>query len=118
MLTFGGQDFQYFRVGLFDFHRARAPDRLLDIGKTFRLECLVARLCCFVDLGIVAEQLDAPLARQIDDVRVRPGPANSGLSPAAAFVSPFQPVPTSQMCDAPTVSMGVIGVSSNGAAGV
>jgi hypothetical protein len=29
----GGQDFQYFRVGLFDFHRARAPDRLLDIGK-------------------------------------------------------------------------------------
>jgi len=33
MLTFGGQDFQYFRVGLFDFHRARAPDRLLDIGK-------------------------------------------------------------------------------------
>jgi hypothetical protein len=33
MLTFGGQDFQYFRVGLFDFHRTRAPDRLLDIGK-------------------------------------------------------------------------------------
>ena len=33
MLTFRGQDFQYFRVGLFDFHRARAPDRLLDIGK-------------------------------------------------------------------------------------
>ena len=26
MLTFVGQDFQYFRVGRFDFHRARAPD--------------------------------------------------------------------------------------------
>jgi hypothetical protein len=33
MLTFRGQDFQYFRVGFFDFHRARAPDRLLDIGR-------------------------------------------------------------------------------------
>jgi hypothetical protein len=33
MLTFRGQDFQYFRVGFFDFHRARAPDRLPDIGK-------------------------------------------------------------------------------------
>ena len=26
MLTFGGQDFQYFRVVRFDFHLARAPD--------------------------------------------------------------------------------------------
>ena len=26
MLTFGGKDFQYFRVARFDFHRARAPD--------------------------------------------------------------------------------------------
>jgi hypothetical protein len=26
MLTFGGQDFQYFRADRFDFHRVRAPD--------------------------------------------------------------------------------------------
>jgi hypothetical protein len=26
MLTFGGQDFQYFRVVRLDFHRVRAPD--------------------------------------------------------------------------------------------
>ena len=54
MLTFGGQDFQYFRVGRFDFHRARAPDDYW-ILEAFRLDCLVVRLCCFVDLGMAAE---------------------------------------------------------------
>jgi hypothetical protein len=35
MLTLWVVGIQYFVVGLFDFHRARAPDRLLDIGKLF-----------------------------------------------------------------------------------
>ena len=34
----------------------------------------------FLDLGMAAEQLHAPLARQIDDVRVRPGPAMGRLA--------------------------------------
>jgi len=59
MLTFGGQDFQYFRVVRFDFHRARAPDDHW-ILESLRLECLVVRLCCFVDLGMAAEQLPCP----------------------------------------------------------
>jgi hypothetical protein len=33
MLTLWVVGIQYFLAGLFDFHRARAPDRLLDIGK-------------------------------------------------------------------------------------
>jgi hypothetical protein len=79
MLTFGGQDFQYLRVGLFDFHQA---ERRIDY---WILESLPPRmpgyrLCCFEGLGIVADQLYAPLARQIDDVRVRPGPASSRRS--------------------------------------
>jgi hypothetical protein len=33
MLTLWVVGFQYLLVDLLDFHRARAPDRLLDIGK-------------------------------------------------------------------------------------
>jgi hypothetical protein len=57
--------------------------------KAFRLECLVVRLCCFVDLGIVAEQRHAPLARQIDDVRVRPDPATSGHPSCQKIATPM-----------------------------
>jgi hypothetical protein len=78
----GGQDFQYFRVGLFDFHRARAPDRLLDIGKLSASNAWLLG-CAVSGSRHGRRQLHAPLARQIDDVRVRPGPA-----PLRTFAEP------------------------------
>jgi len=72
MLTWWVVGVQYFVVGLFDFHRARAPD---DYWILEALQAPIAwfvRLCCFVDLGTVAEQLHALASR-------RPSPVESGL---------------------------------------
>jgi hypothetical protein len=65
MLTFGSQDFQYFRVGLFDFHRARAPDRLLDIG-SFPPRMPGCSAVLFLDLGMAAEQLHTLASNRSD----------------------------------------------------
>ena len=51
---FRGSGLQYFRVVHFDFHLARAPDDHW-ILESFPPQCLVVRLCCFVDLGMAAE---------------------------------------------------------------
>jgi hypothetical protein len=54
---------QYFLVGLFDFHRALERRTDYWMLESFPFRMAGCRLCCFVDLGMAAEQLHAPLAR-------------------------------------------------------